>query len=271
MSWYSTDYQRRAAISVPNTAGSATLDVDVVIPQDWDEFWTRIDSSGLGLRVTDADGRTLRSYSVDNGSGGAWSTTNRLGRVRIDGASFNAVANSTGLLWLYFDIASPTSGAVVTAMASVVTGYIELGAPPGWVTASPGKPGLTRPNAAATKTAAGTLHQWWDVAPLLQRYPVASQGRLYYEEIAAVALEAVDQTNAAAATLPEHTETRFVEVRTGPTSRRVYVRTRWANGTSGQRYTGIAKMLLRTPAATLNRTHQERVAIYVTDAYEPAA
>lgn len=270
MSWLDSNYQRRAAISAPNTAGAATLDVDVVIPKDWDEFWTRIDASGLGLRITDADGRALRSYSVDDGAGGAWSTANRLGRVRIDGAAVPAVANSTALLWLYFEAASVTSGAVVTAMAAVVTGYVELGVPPEWVTASKGKPGLTRPNAAATKTAAGTLHQWWDLAPLLQLYPVASYGRLYYEELAAVALEAVDSVNAPAATLPEHTETRFVEVRTGPTSRRMFVRTRWANGTSPAKYTGIVKMLLRTPAATLNRTHQERVAIYVTDAYEPA-
>ena len=130
MGWFAAGgiWRRRASISV-DIAGATPVDVDVVIPKDWDDFWDVIDASGLELRAVWYDGQTVLSYSVDDGAGGAFDRTNRLGRIRIDGMTVPA-ATAVLQVWLYYDSSSAQgTGAVATVIAAARTGYIELGSP----------------------------------------------------------------------------------------------------------------------------------------------
>lgn len=271
MSHLHADWRRRAAISVPNTAGSGTIDVDITIPPDWDAFWSRIDASGNELRVTSADGRTLVTYDVDKPGGGAFSASARTGRIRIDGATVPAVPTSTALFWLYYD-PETTQGDASSAvtMSGALDGYIELGVPVDRrVSAAVQRPGLQRPQNLTAKAAGATEHHWIDLAPLLQRYATPVAERLYYEEIAGVIVTAVDENDALASTIIDNTATRFVEFAVGAL-RRMYARVTLTAGTSGTRYTATVTARTVTPAAptSVHRTLSQRLGLVVRDELE---
>lgn len=273
MSWYDDNFRRRAAITVHNSAGAASGDIDVTIPSDWDEFWGVIDSSGNELRVTEADGRTLVTYDVDKPGGGAFSLPGKSGRIRIDGATLTATANTTTLFWVYFDTES-TAGDASSAvtMSSILDGYIELGRParrPIVVQQQP--PGLTRPVSIDAKSSTAAEHYWLDVSQILEQYRRTVEGRLCYEEISAVLVSSVQDDGTTAASLETHSATRFVEIVRGR-DRRMLVRIKLSGGTDGERYTAGLTISTRTPASTsVHRTLTHRFGLVVVNAVEPAA
>lgn len=272
MSWYDSTYQKRVAISVPNAAGAGTADIDTTIPEDWDEFWSVVDAAGAHLRVTGPDGRTLVTYDVDKPGGGAFSVASRSGRIRIDGATMVATANTTGLFWLYFDPDGTVADASsVVTMASILDGYIELGRPtrrPVVVQQQP--PGLVRPQTLDSKNSTAVEHYWLDVSQVLEQYHRTVEERLCYEEVAAVLVASLTDAGAAAS-LETHAATRFVEVDRGR-GRRMLVRIKLSGGTDGNRYTAGIVVSTRTPAATsTHRTLTHRFGLAVIDALEPAA
>jgi hypothetical protein len=102
--WYGTGaapsvWTKRRSITL-NCPSGPTLDHDIIIPPGWDNFWETIDSSGNELRVVDSLGVVL-DYGIDNGSGGAFSKTNRLGRLRLNNTT---IVNSPSIqcAWLYY-------------------------------------------------------------------------------------------------------------------------------------------------------------------------
>ncbi len=272
MSWYDSDYQKRASISVPNTAGSGTIDVDTTIPPEWDEFWNAIDTAGDAVRITSADGVTLVAYDVDKPGGGAFSRSTRAGRLRIDGATVPAVANSTAQFFVYFDPESTVAdGSSAVTMSSILDGYIELGRPSARQLAVQGQPpGLTRPQALLGKGAGATEHYWLDVGPVLEVYRRPSEGHVAYEEIGAVKVVVYTDAGATGTSMEDHTGTRFVEIPDGR-RRRMFVRIRLTAGTSPNRYTAEVQVQTRTPASTTtHRTIVHRTGLVVYDVLEPA-
>lgn len=241
MSWLDDDYTRRAAISVA-TSGS-TADVDVVIPSDWDDFWDEIDANGYGVRVTLADGRTAVPYAVDNGSGGAFDRSGRLGRVRIDGATFRSTAGLCSLLWLYYGIETPTSGAAAVTMGSPLTGRIEQAQPHRPILAQPLRPGLATPRDAVAKTPTEETVVWVDVTGLLERRRTDTAGLDHLEEPWAALPAGYDDTGTTAA-IVEATRHRWVEL-DSERGRRIYLRVGLTGGTDGEVYT------VRVPISTI--------------------
>lgn len=272
MSWYKEPYQRRAAITVHNSGGAGTIDVDVVIPADWDEFWDEIDASGNELRVTSGDGYTLLAYSVDNGSGGAFDKTGRNGRIRIDGASVPATADSIVLFWLYFDTSSNQgSGAVVTTISSPLTGYVER-ATPSWMIyeAQPLRPGKTGPRETFGKTVADTISVWVDFTDFLEhrRNPYAK--RMMFEEPFIAVITAEDSAGANAPTLFTSSAARWVEVY-GVRGRRIYLRVTVTAGATATAYTIKVSVSTRVPLiSSNNRVHETRFGLRVRNVTEAA-
>jgi hypothetical protein len=271
VSWYDDNFKRRAAISVPNSAGAASGDIDITIPPDWDEFWDIIDSAGEELRITQADGRTLVSYDVDKPGGGAFSVGARTGRLRIDGGTLKNTANACCLFWVYFDT-DTTAGAgdVAVTMASILDGYIELGRPADRrIVLQKQPPGLTRPQSLESKESTATIHYWLDAAQVLELYRRPSSGHLQYEEVAGVLVVVKDDAGADADTLEVHADTRFVEVIRGR-ERRMWIRISVTGGTDGSRYTVGVVVYTSTPADSTNQTITHRFGLAVVDALEPA-
>src|SRR5690349_20093678 len=117
MSWFAPAglWRRRALISV-DIPGTSPVDVNVTIPREWDAFWETIDSSGNNLRLVWYDGQTVLTYALDDGSGGAFSKANRLGRFQIDGMVVPTTASMLAI-WVYWDPSSnQSSGAAAVTI-----------------------------------------------------------------------------------------------------------------------------------------------------------
>lgn len=273
MSWYSSTWRKRKAISLINTAGGATKDANVVIPKDWDEFWdaTPADTTGLELRVVAADGRTLLNYSVDDGSGGTFSRANRNGRLQIDGYAVPGTATECDLAWLYYD---PTStqgtGAVATTIASAITGYIELGTPSTWkADATPPRPGLDRPRAAFGKDPTDEANLWLNLTEQLELRQGQSSGRRLYEEPWAATYTVVNASNSAQAAMIDATMMRWVELVTGTGGREMYLRLRVKAGSDDTRYTALPVISTAVfGESTVHRSLNPRVGFRVRSVLE---
>lgn len=271
MSWRSAFFRRRMSISAPNTAGGATKDVNVVIPQDLDEFWDVIDTAGLELRVTAADGYTVLNYSVDNGSGSAFDRANRLGRIQIDGATAPGTATELLNFWLFFHTTSTQgTAAVATTIASALTGYIERGTPSTWRTrAQVPRPGLDRPRATFGKGSADEAFLWVDLTNQLELRRGTFAGKKFYEEPMSATYQVVDDAGAPQAGMITTAGMRWVEAPTGKFGRRIMLRLPVKGGTDDTRYTAVATILTSVPGESgTHRTITARAGFRVRDLLE---
>lgn len=271
MSWHREEFRRRAMGTIGNAAGGATKDATIVIRPDWDEFWETIDTAGLELRVTAGDGYTLLAYSIDDGSGGAFSRANRLGRILIDGMTAPGVAGESLAFFLYFDTSSTQgSAAVATTISAAEQGAIDRSSPSTWVsTVVTPRPGLDAPRATFGKGASDSAFVFFDLTELLELRRTRFARRLQYEEPAVATYEVQDDAGVAQAGMVDATYTRWIEMR-GPTgSRRVFLRVRVKAGTAGDQYTVVATILTSVPFQTgAHRTLTARAGFRVRDVLE---
>jgi hypothetical protein len=265
MAWYQASgvWAKRAAISVDIPGGgTTTVDVDITIPREWDEFWDAIDSAGNELRVVWYDGQTKLVYDVDNGSGGAFDKTNRLGRIRIDGMT---VPNATAMLqiWLYFaSTSNQGDGSAAVTIASARNGYIEVSSPGFHRFAHrPQFAQMTRPRDIIHKTAAEQQHVWIRYDRVIAKRPTPGNlspihDELMYVDVGVENTSGVDQT-----TMYDYTATRFVYSRGI-----MWVRVLIKAGTSGTNYTLVVKPRVIAPGATTASQQLEtRIGVSVRD------
>lgn len=272
MSWYDSDYRQRAAISIPSSAGAATIDADITIPSDWDDFWDVIDASGNELRVTGPDGYTLVTYDVDDGAGGAFNRTTRAGRIRIDGASTPAVAAECLLFWVYFDTSSTQGdGSSAVTITSALTGYIDRGQPSTWIAAAePPRPGTTTPRHKFGKSVADQLYCFLDITGILEQRALGRRaGRAAYEEPRSATYEVqLSSSEVAQAGMIDADKMRWIEVR-GRHGRRLFLRLLVKAGTSGETYTLVTSIPTCVPIQSgTHRTPAPRVGFRVRNVLE---
>ena len=245
MSWRAdTDpWPYRVGVMVDGSGSTAaTNDVDFVIPADFDLFWDNIDASGNELRACASDGFTLLTYSIDNGSGGAFSKASRLGRVQVDGLVKTA-ANCTIVFWLYFGLSGASSGAASTTISGALTGRAVLACPPPDRTLlmAPETVGTTEPSAQIQKAVNDAFWVWLDVEAYLSRRCESYAGSLRYAEIGEVSAGLdITEKNAGSASIHSLANTRIVF-----SSGRTYVLI-WigSGGSSGVDYTIKVPILL---------------------------
>lgn len=221
MSWYreaSQVWKRRLSLTINNTGGGAgTIDAEGSIPVTLDDFWGAIDSSGIEMRVTAADGTTLLAYSI-----ASFSKTNRTCTLSIDGMT--SYGDGVHQAFLYYDSAGSPTGAVATTITSAKTIYIESCGPgPNIVRALPFRPGDTQPARKFQKAASEVIKLAFDLAPRLKRSARPYQGYPYCEEMQ-WADYTVSEAGAADAALKTAANSRFyagrwliVEVKAGTT------------------------------------------------------
>lgn len=271
MSWYDEDYRRRRALTIVNTSGGATIDSNIAIPQDDDDFWNAIDSSGNGVRVTLADGFTLATYDIDDGSGGAFNKTTRSGRVRIDGLATGSVVDEALLVWIYYDIDSPTDGSSAVTITSPETGQWALGSP-AWAVVPfvRPRPGVSRPEVVLHKDSTELYHIWIDLTPALEQRDAPYAKRLCHEEPRRATYGVYNAAGTLQGSMDDPSGVRFVEVadqRTG--QRRLYLRVPVQGGTDDTKYTVRTTLNTRVPPNTAHRILRHAVALAVRDLIEP--
>lgn len=272
MSWYDEAYTKRAAITVVNTTPDDPCDVDITIPPDWDDFWDTIDTAANELRVVDADGFTLLAYDVDNGSGGSFSRSSRLGRIRIDGLDTpGGLAGAVSLVWVYYGASGAADASVSVTIASAKNGYVEQARPSGHVVAAiPPRPGDVQPRVRIPKAAGDDDHVWIDLSALLQRRRTATAEQEDHEEVWALAATSYDDTGSSAS-VATASKTRFVEASVDG-RRRTYARIFVTGGTSGENYTVRALTWTARPdESEAVRKLTPAFALMVRDQLEPTS
>lgn len=268
MGWYNPEFTRRAIITIPNSTG-ALADVDIDIPRSWDQFWDVIDSSGNELRVVDADSQTLLSYSVDDGSGGAFNKASQLGRIRIDG--WNPPGAGTYAIWLYWRSTSVLgSGAVSTTISGSIPGYIELSRPHDLVyqyklqATSAG-----RPRDILVKTSGETREVWIEVTHALAPSRGGLNESRTYEEVTYATTQVLTTAGSDTPAMYSDTKLRFVyDERQGRTYVKLYI----TGGTDGTEYT-IAPLIRTTrpgESGEVHQTLQPRIGLAVRDVLLPS-
>jgi hypothetical protein len=225
MSWYDSAWKYRAPVSVDNTAGSGgTKDWTLVLPNDWDHFWTNALANGYDVVLTSSDGLTKLAFDRS-----VWNTTTKAGTLRVDGVTLTA---NTHCAWIYYgNPAASVDPAATVTISAPLSAFVEVADPrresPA-VVCRPERPGRTVPTAQISKPSTETTHVWWDLSRVLQRRTTANNGKRLLEEIDYVKSEIYAGTNAQSA-MVDGTQTRIVGGR--------YVRTTAKAGTSGTDYT----------------------------------
>tara|TARA_R100000700_G_scaffold39877_1_gene53768 strand:+ start:2424 stop:3188 length:765 start_codon:yes stop_codon:yes gene_type:complete len=127
MTWYDKNYKKRQMIGVDVFGGSgssATIDIEIEVPKDWDAFWDEIKSDMKDIVVTNPLGEMV---TFAHKAGANYST--RTLTLQVDGYASNH-DNSMNALWVYYGDASETTDHTSSVtISSAKNGYILLERP----------------------------------------------------------------------------------------------------------------------------------------------
>lgn len=136
MTWYDKNYKKRQMIGVNVFGGSgssATIDIEVEIPKDWDTFWDEIKSDMKDVVVTDPLGALMK---FAHKSGADYATRTLV--LQVDDYESNH-DNSMNALWVYYGNPDETTDHTSTvSISSAKNGYILLERPYARVVAARG-------------------------------------------------------------------------------------------------------------------------------------
>lgn len=257
MSW--TRVKRSSTWYIPKKRASITLDaVDtssdytITIPKDWSDFWDDVDSSGLEIEVTDADGLTTLTYQWSS-----FTSSTRTGVLQID--NYTSPVNGIAQIWLYWGMSGASTGAGSFSASSPRNGYVDLGAVVQPIATAPERPGDTIPLHRVSKASTETIWVWLDFGKELVRRDQVSDEHSQWEEIDgvtyAVTLAGVAQGGMVSASSPRVHEGR-------------YVRLPVLAGSSGSDYTLSATITTTYPAQQSGRVLVRRAMVQVKDVSE---
>lgn len=249
MSLYSSSFLDRVAVTIDNSSGASSVDVQFDIPQDLEPFWNAIDSSGHELRLVHANGRTLLDYDVTG-----FNKSNRTATVQIDALGCDATASMV-LAWLYFNTTSTQGdGTTAVTIASAVDAYIEQAGPSQHdVLFQPGRPGLPRPLSVISKPTSDQVNVWFRLDHKLERRTRPFAGGRAYEEPWFATMSVVDSVAADQSSMYTATALRFLERRRGG-RRELWLKTRVSSGTNGDPFTILPS--IRTVVPTANAVYR---------------
>jgi len=184
MSWFSEDWPRRAAVSINNISGGATIDAQLAIPSDWPEFWDHVQSDGDDVRVTKADGVTLLSYDLDS-----WNYSAKTGNIQIDGYSGipNAGQDATLQVFIYWGHPDAPDASSVVSISSAKTMTVHL-AHPGtggypMIRCRPPMIDVDTASFVITKQSTETIRVWWDLRDMMAVRGIRNESSKRLEEI----------------------------------------------------------------------------------------
>jgi len=205
MSWYSNQWTRRRKFTVSQNAGSTTIDVELTVPKEDDEFWNNVLASGNDIRATSADGITLVSFDLNS-----FNTTTRAGTIELDNVT--AIATGTTAFWLYWGNSAATSGTSSFVPASPVTAQLLPAVPlgPWYALAQVHSYGDTSTKVRISKA---PLDKGWlavDCTNLLYPNIDSRSGSRAYEEVASFQVTSVESGASTKSATYDNTKGRAV-------------------------------------------------------------
>lgn len=180
----------------------ATIDVSIVVPDDWDTFWSTIKSDFLDVVVTDCNG-DLATFSRTGANYSGRTLT-----LQVDGLAIDD-DDSMNVLYLYYGYASESSDrSATTTISSAKTGHILLERPYGRIVpAVSAIVGIDSPVATFSKTTNEDVDLFFSTAGLFGQRSDPYNKRLSFEGIKHVVVKSFDSSNA-------HSDARISESQT---------------------------------------------------------
>lgn len=216
-SWYESPqtetgtWAYRVALSIdPAAAGGAAVDVSIAVPKDWDHFWDNIQSGALDVRVVLSDGKTKATYQLEAG----YTYATRTLTIGVDDVTMSP-DDTILCLWLYYGNATATDGAGSFTLTTPKTAFLLLEGPGvPRLTASPARPGATKPDQELSKTTDETMFVWLRVDGLVSRRLRQSGGKTG-RECVVYAGYVVELATVAQASMVDNDTIRFLETPSG--------------------------------------------------------
>jgi len=225
-------WTKRADITIDNSAGTtASHNVEVSIPSQWDDFWDTIDASGNELRVTGSDGHNLTTYDRTG-----FNRTNRTGTIRI--GAYSMTASNMHRVCLYWG-SSATAGSAAgsPSTGSAKTGYVGVDMKRRVLVAIPEDAGVTVPRLSISKGTADELDVVIDYGALMSARLAPHAGRLLAEEVERITLQVLDSSAADTTSMYDLAKCRFIG-----TANQSFLSLRIKAGTNAANYTAVVTM-----------------------------
>ena len=252
MTWYDSNWKDRYPVSVnviggPESAGPE--DVEIIVPKDWDRFWTNIRSDGYDIVVVNPSG------ILQNFKRASFTFSNRILTLEVDNANFSN-RNSVNLLYIYFnnpDQSSDLAGSFVTS--SLKAGTITLSRPTAYSVGDiTQQQGNETPIATFQKTANENFYIWFRVGSILARRITAYNNHLDDEELDYIKINSLDSSGSNDTNRYTEGETRFVPG---------WVGVKVKEGTNNTDYTVVAN--INTKGTALEQTYSARALLKIRD------
>ena len=184
MGWMDKSWSKRAAVSVDNTSGAASIDIEIALSASWSEFWDFVQDDGDDIRITAGDGETLLSFALDS-----WNYSNKAGTIQVDAYAGlpNAAQDATVQVFVYWGNDAAAAGTTSVTILNPKTGTVYRAKPGSgsYPVIKCRPPVLDRDETThtVTKQTTETIRIWWDLRDMLAttRYP--NQGSSVLEEI----------------------------------------------------------------------------------------
>jgi hypothetical protein len=250
MTWYNADYRRRQIVGVNTFGGtgvSATIDIEIDIPPDWDDFWDNIRSDFKDVVVTDTTGEIV-NFARKAGADYA----NRVLTLQVDGYQIKN-DDSLSICYVYFfEPNETTDHSTSVTITSPKAGYILLSAPHSRVvSARDSQSALDQPVQSFIKSESDEVHVFWIITSQLAKRLTPYNERNDQEGVEYVTIHSYDNTGTDSATRFQPQETR---------AGNGFIRATYRAGSSGQDYAIAINVI-----TTLGQSLENRAILRVID------
>lgn len=250
MTWYDADYRRRQIVALDCTGGTgttATIDAEIKVPSDWDDFWQNIQSDFDDVVVTDLNGE-LVNFARKVGA----SYANRELTLQVDGLSIKN-DDSIQVCYIYFyNPDETTDHSTSVTITSPKTGHVMLSAPHSRVvTAQQSSSAIDAPLQSFIKASAEEIHVFWILGKVLAKRLTPYNERNDEEGIEHVQVYSYDSSGTNST---ERYEVRETRIGNG------FIRTTFKGGSDGSDYAMAIQV-----KTTLGQVLESRAILRVID------
>jgi hypothetical protein len=236
-------YRKGIAINGPGGAPAPVTDISVTVPPTDEHFWDNVQPDGDDIRITGADGITLKTYQFSS----AFNATTRVCAIQADEAASGS-STTVGVAWLYYGCTDASAGSGSFVAGTMWTGQtlvsrLGMDRRMRWRSEPPG---VTAATDRVQKTATEEVWVAIQYREVLAKRRVPYGGQLWEEEPSTFTYAVYDGASAQAAMID--LTTLFFD------NEYVYVKIK--AGTSGSVYTAIVTM---TTTGAVTGTGQTKV------------
>ena len=212
MTWFNKDFKRRMPLMINTSllAGGASIQANITIPAEWDDFWNNVidtgGTSGYDVVITDEKGLQLPFQRV------TWTPATRTGVFRANHSTAKA-SNVIHFLFVYWNNPdqSVDLSSVVGAIGTAVPAFGYLGAPYKNIVNLGSNQGLsTTPTTIIQKDPDEKIDVWFPVSQLLAPRTTPYNERLDFKSIEYLDAEVLNNSGVNQAGMYALSETRII-------------------------------------------------------------